>query len=66
MDEKKRTCCHVGCGKDAEFVIYDSNDRRPDMGFTDACTDHVGHLLGSVPPVEPKGPWSVVCIEMDS
>lgn len=58
-----RVCCHVGCNKPAVFEIYDNNDSRPDgSGITDACEDHVGTLLGSVPPVNPAGPWTVVSI----
>lgn len=52
-------CSFKGCYKPAEFGIYDSNDHRPDSGPTFSCVDHVGHLLGSLPPVEPKGPWHV-------
>lgn len=58
----KRHCCYPGCGKRAEFEIYDSNDRRPDQG-TEACEDHLGHLVGGVPPVEPVGPWLVYPID---
>ena len=56
---EKRECLFIGCNKIAEFEIYDSNERRPDTGPTDACIAHVGELLGSVPPVEPVGPWMV-------
>lgn len=54
-----RQCAAIGCDRPAEFEIYDQQERRPDVGFTDACEDHVGLLLGSVPPVLPVGPWSV-------
>ncbi len=59
----KRKCCFVGCSKDAEFVIYDQNDRRPDCCYSDACEEHVGALIGSVYPTEPKGPWVVIAID---
>ena len=60
---EKRECCFVGCGKPATFEIYDENERRPDCACTDACDDHVGRLLGSVPPTNPIGPWRVIAIE---
>ena len=59
---KHRKCCQVGCGKDAVFSIFDSNEQRPDIGGTDACYDHVGALLGSTPPTEPTGPWTIYVI----
>jgi hypothetical protein len=54
-----RYCCFPNCEKEAEFEIYDQNERRPDIGVTDSCQDHVGHLLGSVPPTESTGRWTV-------
>jgi hypothetical protein len=60
--KNERHCYHLGCGKNAAFEIYDNNERRPDCSFTDACEEHVGALLGSLPPTEPKGPWTVVAI----
>jgi len=53
----------IGCQADAEYEIFDENERRPDCGYTDACAKHVGELLGSVPPTQPVGPWRVFCIE---
>lgn len=32
-----------GCQKDAEYTIY--YDGPPHANYTEACTDHVGHLL---------------------
>lgn len=60
-----RYCCFLGCPKPAEFEIWDENERRPDIGATDACEDHVGALLGSLPPVEPTGPWRVVVLAQE-
>lgn len=63
MSEKeKRVCCFVGCEKTATVEIYDTNESRPDCGATDSCDDHVGHLLGSVPPTISTGQWTVVLI----
>ena len=60
-----RECLFVGCSKIAEFEIYDSNERRPDCGATDACEEHVGALLGSLPPTQPIGPWTVITIRAE-
>ncbi len=38
-------------------MIYDA--------MTDSCEDHLGVLIGSVPPTEPKGPWRIDLIESD-
>ncbi len=62
-EDSMRKCCYIGCKKNAEFEIYDENERRPDCGVTDACEDHIGALLGSLPPTEPKGPWCITVIK---
>lgn len=55
----KPYCCHQGCGKDAEFRIFGSS-RLPD-DVTEACQDHVGHLLGTpVGQVPESDAWTVV------
>ncbi len=59
-----RMCCFDNCDKPAEYEIFDNNDPDPYGSYTDSCTDHVGHLLGSIPPVEPIGPWSVQPIQV--
>jgi len=59
MCQEKFDCGAIDCLKEAEFAIYDNLDRRPDSGFTYACEEHVGALLGSAPPVPPDGPWTV-------
>jgi hypothetical protein len=59
----ERTCCFLGCKKKAEFEIHDQGERRPGVGVTDACKDHVGDLIGSVVPTKPRGPWTVVIID---
>ena len=58
-----RICLKVGCDKPAEFEIWDTNERRPECGSTEACITHVGELLGSLPPTKPTGPWTIFCIE---
>ena len=63
--ETDSTCCCLECGKPAEFEIWDQNERRPDCGSTLACEQHVGVLLGSVPPTKPTGPWAVYAIEKE-
>jgi hypothetical protein len=47
---EKRECLFLGCEKEAEFEIYDAAERRPDVGPTDSCEEHVGFLLGHVEP----------------
>lgn len=37
-------CCFAGCGKKAEYVIWDGKEPACDHK-TEACVDHVGHLL---------------------
>lgn len=59
-------CCYMmvegRCTEPAAFTIYDDNDRSPSQA-TESCEAHVGALLGSVPPVEPTGPWTVVALD---
>jgi len=43
----KRECCFMGCESAATWQAY-STDGRPDEG-TDACDDHLGHLLTDAP-----------------
>jgi hypothetical protein len=43
--KKQRWCCAVDCDKQAEFEIYDCNDRR-DVGVTESCEEHLGSMLG--------------------
>lgn len=38
-----RTCCVTTCGKPAEWEIWSGEDS---FDYTEACTDHVGNLLG--------------------
>jgi hypothetical protein len=52
-------CQANGCGARAVFEIFDTNEQRPDHCGTLACQDHLGSLVGSVPPTEPEGPWTV-------
>jgi len=56
---KVEKCQVEGCGKDAVFAIFDTQERRPDITGTLACEDHLGSLIGSVPPTSPDGPWSI-------
>ena len=58
-------CCVPECLKDAEFAIYDENERRPGFGETFACEAHVGGLLGSTPPTPSRGPWRVFTVAAD-
>ena len=58
-DMEKQKCCKTDCGNVAGFEIIDTNEPRADCGATFACESHVGELLGSVPPTESAGPWSV-------
>ncbi len=39
-----RWCCVIECKENAEFYIVNENDPYDD---TDACSAHVGELLGS-------------------
>ena len=52
-------CCKPGCDREADYEIVDTNEPRSPEAFTQACVDHVGALLGSLPPTKPTGPWSV-------
>lgn len=58
-DDGIARCAHVSCTDRAVFQIFDFNERRPDVTGTLSCEQHVGFLLGSVPPVKPEGPWLV-------
>lgn len=61
----KRHCCFIGCSKPAEFQITDEGETMIYDAMTDSCEDHLGVLIGSVPPTEPKGPWRIDLIESD-
>lgn len=54
-----RHCCFIPCDKPAEFEITDEGEPMIYDAQTDACEEHVGALIGSVAPTEPKGPWTV-------
>ena len=56
---EKLICCFEGCGKPAEFKVFDSNEPRYDVAETHACEAHLGALIGSVEPTEPSGPFHV-------
>lgn len=50
-DPDRPKCCHIPCGADAEFVIYERGtalEHRQADNFTHSCEAHVGALLGSV------------------
>ncbi len=48
---ERRECCLVGCDKLAEFEIYaEGEGLDPYCNITDACTAHVGELLGTFGP----------------
>jgi hypothetical protein len=47
----KNWCCKVGCGKHAEWRIWDV-PRTPD-NYTEVCADHVGEMLHSHHDIEP-------------
>lgn len=57
----KSKCCYAECGRDAEFEIYDEADRAPDAG-TEACSDHVGALLGRRPHLDLNAPWAFTVV----
>lgn len=47
-EEKKPYCCHIECGKVAEFTIYEQRGDLPSYGcYTEMCADHVGVHLGT-------------------
>jgi len=50
------------CTAQADFEILDEGERRPDMGVTYSCSQHVGTLIGSTPPTDSIGPWQVKAI----
>lgn len=41
----ERYCCTIGCPRSAEFAIFGESGLPED--HTDACSDHVGALLGT-------------------
>ena len=54
-----QTKLDVGCENDAEWTIYHNAAGCPETQATEACTDHVGHLLTDAPshtvvPVEER------------
>jgi hypothetical protein len=55
----ERKCCNAACDEEAEFEVVDSNERRPEMSSTDACSLHVGEMCSSHHPSTPTGPWIV-------
>jgi hypothetical protein len=62
VDRTNPHCCFMGCGKPPEWSIYDQGDNSPDAG-TDACTAHVGELLGRRPDLVPLGrPWAFTVV----
>jgi len=53
-------CCHSGePNHPADWEITDEGERRPDLGVTYSCHEHLAELIGSVPPTKPVGPWTV-------
>ena len=58
-----RWCCFVGCDALAEFSIRQESEVRPDAVDVDACTRHVGDLLGYNVGTSETGGWVVVSIE---
>lgn len=50
MSDADTQCCYIGtdrcCQKTAEYIIRDEADQDPAGSFTEACTEHVGALLG--------------------
>lgn len=61
---KKLECCYIGCNYSADFEIIDMAERRPDVGFTLACENHVGALLGHEIdlPEGARNEWSIRAI----
>lgn len=56
-------CCFGSCDEPAEFEIHDENDPDPYSGYTQACADHVGHLLGHRVGLEnPVDHWNVYAV----
>lgn len=57
-------CCYPSCSRPAEFDVHDNNEQRPDLDLL-ACSEHLSDALGSVPPTEPTGPWTVSLLSPD-
>lgn len=55
---KRPHCCHPDCLNDAEFSIHGSSGHVDDV--TEACTDHVGALLGTPARLEKENEHWVV------
>lgn len=62
-DKSAAECCYPTCGAVAEWSIYDHADRAPDAG-TDACTAHVGDLLGRRPHLSADEPWEFTVVAL--
>jgi hypothetical protein len=56
--QERRLCAHPDCCKDAEYEIYDNNERDPYYSLP-SCAEHVGSMLYGEPPQDPPGPWTI-------
>jgi hypothetical protein len=57
------SCCYVSitglpCPSLAEWLVYDEADCEPDAAGTEACTEHVGALLGRRPHLDQSAEWA--------
>ena len=56
-------CCELACSKDAEFSIHGSSGHFEDV--TEACTEHIGALLGTPTWLEKENDhWLVYPMEI--
>jgi hypothetical protein len=58
-------CCHIPCDRAAEFEITDLADLSPNCFITQACSGHVGALLGHDIglPDDAEDRWEVRALE---
>ncbi len=66
MGSKRFQCCFEGCHKEAAYMIFDTMETRYDLAETHSCVLHVGKLIGSVPPTDPTGPWTIYVIDKET
>lgn len=65
LREALDNCCQIGCQYPAEFAIFGASGLPED--HTDACTDHVGALLGTpLHASQDNRSWHVVVLSADA
>lgn len=60
----KRICCEPGCGKPADFQIFETRtDRAACDNLLETCQEHVSTMLGTAIPYEKETThWEIYSI----